>query len=315
MDYGDLLSSAWRITWRHKYLWIFGLFASGSAGCSIGGGGPNFSAPSENFPTLDDPAGSIDQVVGFLNTHWALIGVIILASILMGLILFVISVISTGGLVSGSADAYEGSGGSGLGQAWSEGVSSFWRLLGMWITVFIAVGLAVLAVIAVIGVPLVLVISSAEGVSWPAVVLIILAVLVFIALAIPAGIALQICVNWATRSIILGKSGVFASLRHGWSIFRHNIGSSLLVWVISVGLGVAVGLVVNATVIAAAIPVIFGFMPLLAAKGPILWVVVGLVSLIVLAGSILAKATLTTYFSSYWTIAYLKLTTRDHSEE
>src|SRR5660398_277156 len=153
MDYGDLLSSAWRITWRHKYLWIFGLFASGSAGCSIGGGGPNFSAPSENFPTLDDPAGSIDQVVGFLNTHWALIGVIILASILMGLILFVIS---TGGLVSGSADAYEGSGGSGLGQAWSEGVRSFWRLLGMWITVFIAVGLAVLAVIAVIGVPLVL---------------------------------------------------------------------------------------------------------------------------------------------------------------
>ena len=37
MDYGEVLSRAWRIIWKHKVLWIFGIMA----GCTSGSGGGN----------------------------------------------------------------------------------------------------------------------------------------------------------------------------------------------------------------------------------------------------------------------------------
>ena len=46
-DFGDVLSRAWQIIWKHKVLWIFGILAgcsrgsSGFRGSSGGGGGDN----------------------------------------------------------------------------------------------------------------------------------------------------------------------------------------------------------------------------------------------------------------------------------
>ena len=37
MNYGELISEAFWISWRNKFLWVFGLFV--------------FSAPSLNYPT------------------------------------------------------------------------------------------------------------------------------------------------------------------------------------------------------------------------------------------------------------------------
>ena len=34
MNFGEVLSRAWQITWKHKILWLFGLLASCSAGGS-----------------------------------------------------------------------------------------------------------------------------------------------------------------------------------------------------------------------------------------------------------------------------------------
>ena len=34
-DFGEVLSRAWQIIWKHKILWVFGIFA----GCARGGGG------------------------------------------------------------------------------------------------------------------------------------------------------------------------------------------------------------------------------------------------------------------------------------
>jgi hypothetical protein len=39
MDYGALIREAWGTTWRHRFLWVLGLFAGGAVGVSAGGGG------------------------------------------------------------------------------------------------------------------------------------------------------------------------------------------------------------------------------------------------------------------------------------
>lgn len=42
MNFGEILSRAWKIIWKHKVLWIFGILA----GCGRGGGGGGGSANS-----------------------------------------------------------------------------------------------------------------------------------------------------------------------------------------------------------------------------------------------------------------------------
>jgi len=59
MDYGEVLSKAWQITWKYKVLWIFGIlagcggqFGNNSFNYSLGGdGGPGPSGPSD-IPNL-----------------------------------------------------------------------------------------------------------------------------------------------------------------------------------------------------------------------------------------------------------------------
>lgn len=35
MNYGEILSKTWKVIWKHKILWLFGVLA----GCSASGGG------------------------------------------------------------------------------------------------------------------------------------------------------------------------------------------------------------------------------------------------------------------------------------
>ena len=53
MDYGALVSRAWNLTWRHRFLWILGLFAGGgvsSCGSGAGGGGEGRWGPIPATP-------------------------------------------------------------------------------------------------------------------------------------------------------------------------------------------------------------------------------------------------------------------------
>src|SRR5687768_5546242 len=46
-NFGEVLSRAWQIIWRHKILWIFGIFA----GCGRGGGGNSGGSGNTGFET------------------------------------------------------------------------------------------------------------------------------------------------------------------------------------------------------------------------------------------------------------------------
>ena len=67
MDYAGILKRAWNVTWNHKILWLFGLFAGASAGVngnsfntsSFNNGGSTTSAQSFSLWLPASPGGGL----------------------------------------------------------------------------------------------------------------------------------------------------------------------------------------------------------------------------------------------------------------
>ena len=117
MDYGKILSRAWQITWRWKILWILGFLAS--IGQGFGSSGSSYQTRGDEWggPRIPEEAWVVIAAVGCL-------------ALLLGIALWVLSLIARGGLVTG-VQQVEDDGATTLGSAWRAGVGRFWTLLGI----------------------------------------------------------------------------------------------------------------------------------------------------------------------------------------
>jgi hypothetical protein len=301
MDYGELLRGAWRVTWRHKYLWLLGLFAT-EGGCSMYSGSPTYNVDSGSS-TIQ----GVDAADWFVQ-NWPLLLTLILGFLLLALVFWVISMIATGGLVAGADSAYQRRSDAGLGAAWSAGTKAFWRLLGMYLLVFAIVVVAMVVIGLVVAVPLVVWASQGSEASAGAVVVIVLAILGMLLLAIPIAVVAWIVMNWATRSLVLDDTGPLTSLRAGWRVFRANLGTSILVWLIALGISIGVGIALIVPLIFLMVPIGLMFWRIMTdGAGGAAWGFLVFAGIVVVAVMALFKAAYTTFGSAYWTIAYRKL--------
>ena len=298
MDYGDLLSSAWRVTWRHKYLWLLGLFA---------GGGTSFSFPGSAPDNLIDYQYSTGEVERFLNDYLGLILLLLALAAALFLVLVLVSVVATAGLIAGTDAAYRGAPLRGR-DVWRQGLRFFWRFLGLWLVVIVG---ATLAALFVAGLVFAIVMYYATGDRSPgtaAIVFWVLLGLLGLLLVMVAAFVISIVMSWAERALVLEDSGVFASLGRGWRLFRSRPGASLLIWLLAAAISLAVGVAVGGAVLAAAIPTVLVGMATAGDDNPFLWALIPLAVLLALVAFGFLKAVTQTYFSAYWTIAYRKLT-------
>lgn len=311
MNYGQLIRDAWQITWRHPFLWILGLFAGGSAGASFGGGGrgggPSMSHADGRAVTGLEAAPDAIALwaaghVGLILGMAALLGLTVLA-------LLVVSLIAQGGLTGATAEYARGRS-SSFGRAWRTGLHLFWRYAGLWlllIATVVGVGALVAAFVTLV-VGLTSVVQQAAWVIAPAV----LVGLVLVLVGIVAGVVVSIVVQFAQRAIAIRDLGPLAALRNGWHVLRSRPGASLLVWLINLSLTMVAGLAVTvamlAVVLALAIPAagLWAMFQLSAATVAYLAVAaaVGIGVLLTLISIV------NTFFWSYWTVAYLRLTDR-----
>jgi hypothetical protein len=138
MDYGKVLSRAWEITWRWKILWILGFLAS--LGRGLGNGNPQYTLSSTDwnwqYPTYVPPR------------LWGIIAAVSCVAILIGIALWVISVIARGGLIAGVQQVEEG-GSTAFGQAWRVGAKRFWTLFGISILTALPILIVVILGVAV----------------------------------------------------------------------------------------------------------------------------------------------------------------------
>jgi len=306
VDYTDLLRGAWRVTWRHKYLWLLGLFAT-EGGCSFSGGSPNFSYSFGGGSGGDPLSHRASEFGDWIVNNWPFLAALIFGLVALGIALWVISIIATGGLIAGSEAAHTGAS-SGLGAAWSRGVHSFWRLFGMWILVLAVVLVVILVLVLAIGLPLGVALARGAHVGTGEIIAIVLAVLALALVAIPLAIVAQVVLTWASRSLVLEGTGPLDSISAGWRVFRANVGTSLMVWLINVGITIAAGLALLVPLVLVAIPVgfvIYGTGT--DGTGVAVWAIIALVGVVAVAILALFKAGFTTFSTAYWTIAYRNL--------
>src|SRR5918992_1098849 len=142
MNYGELLSEAFRLTWRNRFLWFFGFFV---------GGGASFNVPS-NFGggRIDGTAGGFPGPLRWISENLALfIAVVIALVVVLALVFIVLAMISHGALAESVAALHRGES-RRFGPAWRAGTANFWRVMGLKALFFLmALGLALLVLLPV----------------------------------------------------------------------------------------------------------------------------------------------------------------------
>lgn len=301
MDYGKILSRAWQITWRWKVLWIFGFLASLGSGGGGGGGSSgvnNGSRGAGNFPNFD-----ISPQMGGL-----IIGLVCLA-LIIGLILWVLSIIGRGALIAG-VQQVEDEGQTSFGSAWRVGLSRFWTIFGIG---FLAALPILIIVLVLIGVGIAVAVGAgynftndvperALGVILPALACLIPLACVTVVLAV---VLAQIQI-YAERAAILEGHGWIEAFKRGWQVLKTHLGPTIIFWLIFLLIGGVLAAIVVGGILALALPA----MALFGNNNPNALAVVtmcggALVGFVILA---VVGAIVQTFTSTTWTLVYRQLT-------
>lgn len=302
MDYGKILSRAWQITWRWKVLWIFGFLASlGSGGGSGGGGGSgmnNGSRGAGNFPNFD----MSPEIGGLLIA-------LICVALIIGIILWVLSIISRGALIAG-VQQVEDEGQTSFGSAWRVGLSRFWTIFGVG---FLAALPILIIVLVLIGVGIAVAVGAgynftndmsdrALGIILPALACLIPLACVTVVLAVVLG-QIQL---YAERAAILEGKGWIDAFKRGWQVLKTNLGPTIVFWLIFLVIGGVLLAIVAGGILALALPAV----ALFGNNNPNALAVVtmcggALIGFVILA---VVGAIVQTFTSTTWTLVYRQLT-------
>jgi hypothetical protein len=291
-NFGEVLARAWQIIWKHKVLWIFGIFA----GCARGGGGGTGGAGSggrngsgnQPFPQHEQ---FFQQIGQWIEDNPWIVAILVLLVIGLVIVSIFLGTIGRIGLIKGTYQAERGAERLNLGELFSESMPYFWRVFGL------ALLIGLIAVLAFA--PLALFGALTAGIGF-------ICVLPLICILIPVLWALSVVIEQANVAIVLENLGIGDGFRRGWEVVRANVGPILLLTlVIFIGSGI-LGFIIAIPIIGAALPLIFS-----AASnntGPI-WITVVCCAvyfpiLLILSGILNA------YVQSVWTLTFMRLTAK-----
>ncbi|HJS19471.1 MAG TPA: hypothetical protein VJ785_12045 [Anaerolineales bacterium] len=303
-NFGEVLSRAWQIIWKHKVLWIFGILA----GCSRGGSSLNWNSGSSDggfgggTPNLPP---QMLEFFAFLAENIVSIAVIVTAVICIFWILAIfLGTIGKIGLIRGTWQAEAGEN-MFFGQLFSQSLPYFWRIFGLSLLVSLPFVIVIGGLIASA-----LVFGAAASLGSDESAIGFLALLPFffgcMCLLLPVGIVINMIVRQSERVIVLEDSRVLPALSRGWDIFRSNLGPiilmSLILWVISLVVGFIIAIPILIIVLPATIAFVAGgaenWNPLIFAfacaclYAPLTWVINGIA---------------VAYAESAWTLTYIQL--------
>jgi len=304
-NFGEVLTRAWQIIWKHKVLWIFGILA----GCGQGGGGGNGGGGNTGFDTQGQnlPPQVMRWFQAIEQNYQTYVAIGIALICMIWIITVFLSTIGKVGLIHGTSQADANVEKLIFGQLFSESTPYFWRVLGLSIIlglpVFVlAVGVAAFAVLAVVGVA-----GSGSGNEPLAVLGIIPLVIGCVCLLVPVMFVLKMIFRQAERAVVLEDLAVLPSLSRGWEVFRANLAPIIIMAIILAIIGFVAGLIISIPVFLVVFPTIFAF-----ALGqgetysPLVFMAVCLCIYIPIA--LVLQGIMTAYIESAWTLTYMQLT-------
>jgi hypothetical protein len=288
MDFGEVLSKAWQIIWKHKVLWIFGILAS----C---GGGSSASSNSGWRSSIEQNRWDYQPMINNIP-EWQIaliVGIILLAVLFLVVLVIFLSTIGRVGMIRGTVQADRGADRLAFGELFSGSLPYFWRVFGLNLIVGLAFALAVIIVV----VPLAISIIG------------LVCLIPLICLLVPIGWFVSVLTEQANIAIVTENLGLMDGLKRGYEVLRANLGPMIVMWLILVlGVSLVGGLIIGIPIALIVGPAVIGaFSGNETALGGGL-LVSGLCLVAYLPVMIVANGILQSFIRSAWTLTYLRLT-------
>ncbi len=291
MEIGNVLSRAWRIIWKHKILWIFGILAS----CSSGNWGSSqfqYRMRDEDIPPRLQPFFDFNQPPDWQITLLALIIIAVVFVLVLLAIFF--GTVGRIGLIRGASLADQRETGLSFGELFNGSLPYFWRVFG--INLLFGVAAFVIAVLVILVLAFTVV----------GLICLIPFLCIFIPLVWLGGLVVQL----ASNGIVIDNLGIMAGIERGWNILKTNLGPVLLMAILLVVISVVAGFILGIPFVVVVLPAMIGLAtgsdPV--ASGGLL--LAGLCLIGFLPVAILLNGILQSFVQSAWTLTYLRLTGR-----
>lgn len=293
MDFGGLLRRALEILTRYPFLILMGVVATLSGGIGGGGGSntnfnfgnnqqPEFQQP--NMPNMDQfQMPDMDQMGSAMGIAAVVLPVVLCFALIIGLILWAIGTIARGGLVAG-IDAIENGSSPTFGDSWRAGWNRAGSLLGISLIpaipglILFAAGVGSFVTAGGLGA----IFGGDVGFPVGAGLFSVLGVLACI--AVPFALVLGLLRTFAERACMIEGLSAVDSYRRGVEVLMANLGNAAILFVIQIGISIALGIVLILPGMIAALCFLFW---------PLIWLVNG---------------TIAAYFSGLWTLAWRQWT-------
>ena len=312
MNYSEVFSKAWKIVWKYKALWIFGILSScarassGGGGGSSGGGGGGSSNLINSTGVFASPNVVLPKQVyewylqfqhAFDSEPWAvflmILAVFFAVSALVIISVF-LGVLGRVGVARGAWLADEGEESLGFSRIFNESKPYFWRVF-LFFLLLIGVSIAVGAII---WLPILLVIIFTLG----------LGLLFLIPLFIVAAFAIKILIEQTIIAIVGEDLGVFAAIERAWKLLVNKPWPQIVV-----GLAVTIGEI--AVMFVLVIPIFVILVPFLISIFFQTDAVIGVGAIVSGVGfalylplMILASGIMYAYIGSVWALTFKRLT-------
>jgi len=302
-NFGEVLTRAWQIIWKHRVLWIFGILAScgqGRGGSSSGGnGGSNGNGFNPNMSPR------MLEFSNWMESHVMQFVIILFAFIcIVWIIALILSSIGKAGLIRGASQVESGVESLIFGQLFGESTPYLWRIAGLSLILTLPVFLlaVVIAAAVIMGV-----VASAGGNSAVGVLGIIPVMLACLCILIPVMFVAGMIFRQAERAIVLEDLGVMPAISRGWEIFRANLGTIILMAIILAVIGFAIGLIVAIPIIIIVFPTLLAFF-VSGAQSASPLIFMGVCICLYLPVALVLQGIATSYTETAWTLTYLRLT-------
>jgi hypothetical protein len=303
MNYGEVLSRAWKIVWKFKVLWIFGILASCGTGSGNGGGGNNVSyqfSSGDVPPQFEQFFGNIER---FANDLWWIFGLLICMTCVLVLVAIFLSTIGKIALIKGTLKAEEGADRMGFVELFNASTPYFWRVFGLSLLLFFVFFVAVMFGVLVF---------MAAAMATLGIALICLVPLC--CLMIPVMWAVGVILEQAYIAIVVEDRGISDGLARGWEVVKTHWEPMLVMGVILIFGAMIVGLIIAVPMFLIMFPLFFT-MGITGGDNMAPLVIGGMCFLVYLPVLIVAGGILKAYVQSAWTLTFLRVTGRGLTPE
>ncbi|MBW6465878.1 MAG: hypothetical protein K0B06_05190 [Brevefilum sp.] len=308
MNYGKILEKAWKIIWKHKILWLFGVLAGcsatgtrggGGGGSAGGGGGANTTVQPGSLdflaPSTQQALNNFGQFIASIPIWvWVLlVMVLVLVGLVLSIVFLLVGTLGETGVISGTGLADEADLDSpplSFGTIFNKLKPHYWKV------VLLRVGLHLVGffVLLILLIPILLLISCTCCLG--------------LFLLIPIGWLIETLVNFTMIAIIEEKLGIFPAIARAWQVITRNLGHVVVMFLILGVGGLIVGLIISLPLIIIPVPLVAN---LLISGGRM--ISVGLVLSLLLSMAfipllIFLAGVLRAYILASWTLTFRQLT-------